>query len=519
MTNSTDERLLPVIRAALDQTRSAACITTADLDAPGPTIVYVNPAYCEMTGRDEAEVVGTSPRVMQGPLTSRPVLDRLRADLEAGRPFVGEAVNYRKDGKPFLISWRIDPVVGEDGHITHFIATQSDITAVRRAERLLDAGRAIDRSVSTLLSQPADAATNVAALATDIATAVTSMIDYGTIGIAGSIRLGTSATPFQVGDIDPAHDHLFTVAVEGEGSVHTGSIGDRFWLGCSLDNTRGGIDGAIVVSDLTADELEFVDHQGLERAAGSARRALDSLAEYERQRLAAVELQRDLLPDEPPELPGLEVAVHYQPGAFASRVGGDWYDVITAADGTAVLVVGDMAGSGLRAAADMGRVRLLMRVLIQQGRPVGEVFGLLNQFCSEEDLLATVVAVSIEASGQGATVISAGHLPPVIRRNNGAEIAAVTPRPLLGIGGAPTYETEPLALDPHSTVILFTDGLIERPDERIDDSLAALVDAAGDYTGPLDELGPHLVAAGGGDGVTSDDIAVLAVRRVTSVAD
>lgn len=514
MTYSTDERLLSVIRAALDQTRSAACITSADLDAPGPTIVYVNPAYCEMTGQNEHDVLGASPRIMQGPLTSRLVLDRLRADLEAGRPFVGEAVNYRKDGKPFLISWRIDPVVDEAGRITHYIATQSDITASRRAERLLDAGRSIDRSVSTLLSQPADAATNVGALATDIATAITGMIDYGTVGIAGSIRLGTSSTPFEVGGVDPDHQHLFDLARGGGGSVHTGSVGDRLWLGCSLGNSRGGIEGSLVVSDLTADELAFVDHQGVERAAVSARRALDSLAEYERQRLAAVELQRDLLPDEPPEVPGLELAVYYQPGAFASRVGGDWYDVITTDDGTAVLVVGDMAGSGLRAAADMGRVRLLMRVLIQQGRPVGEALALLNQFCSEEDLLAAVVAVTIDPAAGTASVISAGHLPPVLRHGGEADTVALTPSPLLGIGGDAAYAPEPLSFDIGDTVILYTDGLIERADERIDDSLAGLVDAVAAYEGGLVDLGEHLVAAGGSDGAKSDDIALLAVRRV-----
>ena len=111
MTRSDDETILPLLGAAIEHTRSAVCITTAQLDRPGPHIVYVNPAYCEMTGTTPDEVIGQTPRIMQGPLTSRPVLDRLRADLEAGRPFIGEAVNYRKDGTPFLISWRIDPVL------------------------------------------------------------------------------------------------------------------------------------------------------------------------------------------------------------------------------------------------------------------------------------------------------------------------------------------------------------------------------------------------------------------------
>ncbi|MEC7143998.1 MAG: PAS domain-containing protein, partial [Actinomycetota bacterium] len=140
-----DGHALPrVLIAALEETSSPVCITTADLDEPGPTIVYVNPAYSQMTRRDRADVIGRSPRIMQGPLTDRAVLDRLRDDLSAGRPFSGETINYRADGEPFHIAWSIDPVLDDHGVATHYVATQRDVTAEVVAERVRLAEEGLD---------------------------------------------------------------------------------------------------------------------------------------------------------------------------------------------------------------------------------------------------------------------------------------------------------------------------------------------------------------------------------------
>ncbi len=141
-----------VLLAALEGTRSATCITTAELDPPGPEIVYVNPAYCAMTGRDRHSVIGSTPRAMQGPLTDRTTLDRLRSDLEAGRRFSGETVNYRADGEPFIINWSIDPVVDGDGVVTHYVATQEDVTARVRAAQLLDAEKQLELALTRILN-------------------------------------------------------------------------------------------------------------------------------------------------------------------------------------------------------------------------------------------------------------------------------------------------------------------------------------------------------------------------------
>jgi PAS domain S-box-containing protein len=512
MKKAADDLLLPVIRAALDQTRSAACITTAELDPPGPRIVYVNPAYCAMTDQRADEVIGLTPRIMQGPLTSRRVLDRLRADLEAGRPFVGEAVNYRSDGRPFLISWRIDPVVGPDGTTTHYIATQEDITRLRRAERLLAAERAIDRSVSMVLSRPADTASNLNALAAGIATAVADLVDYGRVAVVGSIRLGTTTSGFRAGAVDQGCDDLAAAVGDGREASRSGITGDRHWVACPLTSTEGGTEGAIIVADLSGPEADFIDRAGLERAAECAHRALHSVAEYERQRLVAIELQRDLLPEREPSVAGLAVATRYQPGAFATRVGGDWYDVVDNGD-QAVLIVGDMAGAGIRAAADMGRVRLLTTVLLQQGNSLPEVFASLNRFCSEEDLVATALGITVEPVARTASVVSAGHLPPIVRRPPGAETVAVTPGPLLGIGGSPHYPEQPLELDGATAVVMFTDGLVEVPGEPIDQSLTRLAAEIAADTGDVAGLVERLVARRLGDD-PGDDIAVVAFRPV-----
>lgn len=107
-----------------------ALVTRADLEFPGPTIVAVSPGLCSLTGYTARELVGRSPRVFQGPLTSRTVLDRLRHACAAGERFIGETVNYRKDGSAYLLQWAIDPVRRE-GRVAHFFSLQHDVTALR----------------------------------------------------------------------------------------------------------------------------------------------------------------------------------------------------------------------------------------------------------------------------------------------------------------------------------------------------------------------------------------------------
>ena len=112
-------------------------VTDAEIDLPGPRIVFVNAAFTNMTGYTEEEVLGKTPRILQGPKTSRVLMDRLRATLAQGGVFNGEGINYRKDGSEFYMDWQIVPLRGTDGAITHFLAFQRDITERKRAEQVL----------------------------------------------------------------------------------------------------------------------------------------------------------------------------------------------------------------------------------------------------------------------------------------------------------------------------------------------------------------------------------------------
>ena len=130
-----DERLNRVIDAAIDHVDEAVLITTAGLDLPGPEIVYVNDGFCRMTGYAAEEVLGKTPRILQGPKTDRAELDRLRRCLSQGKPFYGgEITNYRKDGSEYVLAWYILPMVDDAGEITHWMDNQRDVTERRALE-------------------------------------------------------------------------------------------------------------------------------------------------------------------------------------------------------------------------------------------------------------------------------------------------------------------------------------------------------------------------------------------------
>jgi diguanylate cyclase (GGDEF)-like protein/PAS domain S-box-containing protein len=126
------EEMLRLLNSAVMQSREAILITDAQLDLPGPRIVFANPAFTRLTGYAPEEVIGKTPRILQGPGTDRQVLDRLREQLERGEVFDGEAVNYRKDGSAYDQEWQIAPIRGADGTVTHFVALQRDITERKR---------------------------------------------------------------------------------------------------------------------------------------------------------------------------------------------------------------------------------------------------------------------------------------------------------------------------------------------------------------------------------------------------
>ncbi len=176
---------LSLFRAAIEAIDDTVIVTSADLDAPGPLIEYVNPAFSRMTGYAPEEVIGRSPRLLQGPATDRSVLDRMRADLEAGRTFYGEAINYRKDGEPYVIDWLVMPIRDEAGRVTRWLSSQRDVTERRRLETRQDA----------LLTELQHRTGNLMATVTAIAqqTLATSSVSFESFRTRFSSRIGALA--------------------------------------------------------------------------------------------------------------------------------------------------------------------------------------------------------------------------------------------------------------------------------------------------------------------------------------
>jgi PAS domain S-box-containing protein len=132
------EESLRLLSSAVEQSKESILITDAQLDLPGPKILFVNPAFTQMTGYTSEEAIGRTPRILQGPRTDKTVLKRLRHDLQEGQTFAGEAVNYRKDGEEFDMEWQIAPICNPSGKTTHFVAIQRDITERKRAQAELE---------------------------------------------------------------------------------------------------------------------------------------------------------------------------------------------------------------------------------------------------------------------------------------------------------------------------------------------------------------------------------------------
>jgi anti-sigma regulatory factor (Ser/Thr protein kinase) len=245
-------------------------------------------------------------------------------------------------------------------------------------------------------------------------------------------------------------------------------------------------------------------------------RSAERLRASERlQREAAVTLQRSLLPQELEQPDDLRVAATYQPGGTDAAVGGDWYDVITLGAGRTALVIGDVMGRGVRAAAVMGQLRTAVRAYARLDLPPHEVIQLLDGLAAEIDAtqIATCVYAVHDPSEARLTYASAGHLPIVVRDPDGTVHRADGPTgPPLGTGGW-LHVSGTVPLEPGATAVLYTDGLVERRDADIDDGLAALERALAGATGSPQVICDRLLRALGVTSDHDDDVAVLVMQH------
>ncbi|MFG2593243.1 SpoIIE family protein phosphatase [Streptomyces sp. NPDC048438] len=238
-------------------------------------------------------------------------------------------------------------------------------------------------------------------------------------------------------------------------------------------------------------------------------------ASERRHRETAVTLQRSLLPQDLEQPDDLRIAATYQPGGTDAAVGGDWYDVITLGAGRTALVIGDVMGRGVRAAAVMGQLRTAVRAYARLDLPPHEVLQLLDVLAAEIDAsqIATC-AYAVHDPNEGHLVYaSAGHLPILVCDEAGTVHRAEDPTgPPLGTGGW-VHTSGTIPLPPGSTAVLYTDGLVERRGEDIDEGVAALERALSGAKGTPQVVCDRLIRSLGVTAEHDDDVAVLVVQH------
>ena len=264
--------------------------------------------------------------------------------------------------------------------------------------------------------------------------------------------------------------------------------------------------GSLTPRQFTSDEVELLQLAG-DRAAAAVQ-SVNARAD----RLAAVALQRSLVPGVLPVVAGAEMAGRYIPGS--GGVGGDWYDVFTLPTGELCVVIGDVAGSGLPAAVIMGRMRSALRAYALETRDPADVLSRLDRKMQhfEADAMATVLYAVIEPGLERMDISLAGHFPPVIAYPGGpAELASVPAGLMIGVADPAPRPVTSLPIPPGALVCFYTDGLIERRGEVIDDGLARLCRAV--TAQPAEAAAATVMQELVGSETARDDIALLMLRR------
>ncbi|MGY1577523.1 SpoIIE family protein phosphatase [Streptomyces sp. MN13] len=248
--------------------------------------------------------------------------------------------------------------------------------------------------------------------------------------------------------------------------------------------------------------------------ASRAAVAIDNARWFQSVRNTALTLQRSLLPDHPPHHTGLELASRYQPAQATSEVGGDWYDVIPLTGDKTALVVGDVMGNGIDAAATMGRLRTATCAYADLDLDPGEVLQHLDKItCDLEHYIVTCLYAVFDPHTGKCRMANAGHMPPALARpgRDPALLDLPTGAPL-GVGGV-TFETTMTELGAGDLLILYTDGLVETRQHPIDERLNALLSFLDEPERPLEET-CDLLLYGLRHPDDHDDVALLVARAL-----
>lgn len=428
-----------------------------------------------------------------------PEVERLRAELDAAR----EEAERARDRLEFLVE------VGRS------VARSKDHAEV--LQRVLDLAvpRIADGGLA-LLPEPAGLRRAAAAHrdpeAAELARTwvVGTMESYdATSPSAEAFRTGEIRTrrSTDVADLSAAPDFL-------RRTVET--YGLRSWVSVPI-RAGGEVLGVISLGFNDPEAVESDDGLALavEIAGRTASGLIDAIL-FEHEQQVALALQTAVLPAGLPSVDGWEIAARYLPAQTDVHVGGDWYDAFALPDGRFAVTIGDVSGHGVEAAATMGQLRNGLRAYAIEGHAPAEVLGRLGSLLemTGEEQYASVICAAVEPDTGIVEWCSAGHPPMLHVRADGVEPADEPHGILLGALPASAVPTSRLVVAPGESLVLYTDGLVERRGENIDDAINGLADvlgAAADAAG-ADDLCRAALGLLGSD-LQDDDVCVLVVRR------
>jgi serine phosphatase RsbU (regulator of sigma subunit)/CheY-like chemotaxis protein/anti-sigma regulatory factor (Ser/Thr protein kinase) len=304
------------------------------------------------------------------------------------------------------------------------------------------------------------------------------------------------------------------------------------------DRVSAGLDGALksmlVVPLLSAgevlgllllaarDEARFGqgDLELLTLAAERMALAVDHAQRYADGRLLVETLQRSLLPERLPLHPRVQIAARYMPAGLAPQIGGDWYDAVELDDDRTAVMIGDVVGHGIRAAVTMSELRNALRAFAIEGHSPETALRQLDRVVHATrgpGMVATVLFVLIDARNGTVTLARAGHPPPALRGVDGSVRFLETARTLpLGIDPDDQPSEAVYPMNPGETLLLFTDGLVERRGEPITQSFDRLLDALAGAPAEVEAICEHVLRKTDTEQGRDDDVAVLAVQLLAA---
>jgi anti-anti-sigma factor len=303
--------------------------------------------------------------------------------------------------------------------------------------------------------------------------------------------------------------------------------GDRYAASALPLAAVGRVVGAIGLSFPTerifpTDERDFV--LGL---VAQAAPAFERAAAADERRLIAETLQKSLLPPTLPRLDRLPLASRYLPGARGSQAGGDWYDVLPLDEGRVAIAVGDVVGQGARAAAIMGQLRSALSGYLLEGHDPVQALERLDRFAGRvpDATGSTVACLVLDPETGELTWARAGHPPPLVAGPNGCRLLEDATGTVLGVRARPPYTAGTATIAPGESIVLYTDGLVERRGELIDDGIDRLAAIAARHHALSPEALTDVLLTGALAGTSSnggtngspdpaDDVALIVARLV-----